>query len=161
MAVMSCECGRYVSVREHMAGGQVGCECGRSLAVPALHHLRELPDYAPPLVPESAGVARICPACSGETYTTVRSSQWVAFAGDRVCAGCGTRYTPPTPVWGAVLLVLAGLPLAAFGLLAVLLWLNDGNPMRIPAVACEAFVGFLGVLAVGQGVRALLRPGQV
>jgi len=39
--------------------------------------------------------------------------------------------------------------------------LVSGNPLGLPAMACEGFLGFLGVLAIVQGIRALVRPGKV
>jgi hypothetical protein len=50
---LPCECGQVVVVTERSAGALVGCPCGRSVRVPALHELRlsvGLPPY--PLSPE-------------------------------------------------------------------------------------------------------------
>jgi hypothetical protein len=50
-----------------------------------------------------------------------------------------------------------GLPLAAFGVLAVLVDVARGS---FGALVCEGFLGLLGLLAVLQGVRGLIRPGK-
>jgi hypothetical protein len=57
-------------------------------------------------------VSQVCPKCGSSEYKAVRPKTMVAFADDRVCQACSTRYTPPTPLW-------ARLIFAAFGLAAV------------------------------------------
>ncbi len=52
------------------------------------------------------------PPCHGCAGTTYRASCW-SLADDWVCAGCGARYTPPMPLAGHVLLLLAGLAVGA------------------------------------------------
>jgi hypothetical protein len=41
--LLTCDCGEVVPVELGQAGGHVVCRCGKSLAVPALRSLRELP----------------------------------------------------------------------------------------------------------------------
>ena len=106
-------------------------------------------------------ISQVCPKCGGGEYTKQRSEEFVAFTSDRVCGACGTRYTPPTPAWAGVVFILIGLPLAAFGGFAIIFRIASGNVLGLPAMACEGFLGFLGLLALGQGARALMRPGQV
>jgi hypothetical protein len=53
-------------------------------------------------------VSRGCPKCHGIEFTRVRPEGGVAFTDDRVCKSCGTRYTPPTPLWAAVLFIVIG-----------------------------------------------------
>ena len=93
--------------------------------------------------------------------SALRSEEFVAFASDRVCKSCDTRNTPPTPAWAGVVFILVGLPLAALGAFAIVNRLASGNPLGLPAMACEGFLGFLGLLAIGRGVRAIFRPGKV
>jgi len=76
-----------------------------------------------------------------------------------VCKPCGTRYTPPTLAWAAVLFILIGLPLAAFGAYAVVTRLVSGNLLGLPAMAGEGNLGFLGLSAIVQGARTLVRSG--
>src|SRR5262245_21645232 len=82
-------------------------------------------------------VSEACPACGGTQYRRVRPTTWVAFASDRVCSACNTRYTPPTPVWAGVLFIVAGLLLAGFGAFSIIIRLASGNPLELPAMACE------------------------
>jgi hypothetical protein len=100
-------------------------------------------------------ISKICPKCANTTFSTARSRKWVAFTNDRVCKDCGTRYTPPTPMWGAVVLILAGLGLAGFMAVSLILRVLSGAVWAVPAMACEAFLGFLGIVAIIQGVRGL------
>lgn len=106
-------------------------------------------------------VSKLCPKCGNAEFKKRRPEKWIAFSWDRVCKACGTRYTPPTPVWAGVVFILAGLPLAGFGGLSVVARFISGAPVGLPAMACEGFLGFLGVLAIVQGIRALARPGRV
>lgn len=86
----------------------------------------------------------------------------MAYKWDRVCKECGTRYTPPTPVWAGWVFIFAGLPLAGFGCLSVLMRLvAGGDILGIPAMACEGFLGVIGCLAIYHGIRALSKPGNV
>ena len=106
-------------------------------------------------------ISQACPQCGNAEYQTTRAEEFVAFANDRICRACNARYTPPTPAWAAIVFVVVGLLLAGFGGLSLIIHLNSVNPIGIPAMACEGFLGFLGLLAIGQGFRALIRPGKV
>jgi hypothetical protein len=114
------------------------------------------PPFSAPLTKYPVG--HVCPACQSSGYKQVRPDRWVTFTWDRLCKSCGTWYTPPTPLWGSVIFILAGLPLAAFGLFAVVIGLARGNPIPI---ACEGAFGLLGVLAIVHGVRSLVYRGRV
>jgi hypothetical protein len=46
--LLDCECGRRLTVMAGSAGATVNCACGRRVAVPALSHLRALPEVADP-----------------------------------------------------------------------------------------------------------------
>lgn len=151
----------------HNACAQSGAEDGRCPQCGADAPWTPPPPVVPPPVaerpkpadgyPVSAG----CPECGGRAYRTRRPDRFLTFVSDRVCTDCGTRYTPPTPRWAAVVFLAVGVPLAGISLLSIALRLASGNPLMIPGIACEGFLGALGGLAVVQGVRALWRPGQV
>lgn len=80
-------------------------------------------------------VSKICPKCDCAEYDVERPIGWVAFAWDRVCKECGTRYTPPTRLWAAVTFLVVGLALSGIG--AVGLAAGD---------ICVALLGLLGIL---------------
>jgi hypothetical protein len=103
-------------------------------------------------------VSRACPSCGGLGFRRMRPDRWVAFTQDRVCKACGTRYTPPTPIWAGIVLLLAGLVLLSIGVVGGVFSLIAGD---VAAVVCEVFLLALGLLAVGQGFGSLIRPGKV
>jgi hypothetical protein len=106
-------------------------------------------------------IGKDCPQCRSTEYTTCRPEGFVAFVKDRVCKSCNTRYTPPTPPWAGVAFILIGLPLAGLGAISVIMRLRSVNPLEVPAMACEGFLGFIGLVAIGQGIRVLIRPKKV
>jgi hypothetical protein len=60
-------------------------------------------------------VSTVCPSCGSAEHEKVKPAAMVAFAQDRVCRICSTRYTPPTPIWGRLLFGVIGLAAVAFG----------------------------------------------
>lgn len=106
-------------------------------------------------------VSVLCPQCGHHEYTAQRPQSWVSFTWDRVCKQCGCIYTPPTPRWAAIVFIVAGLLLSGFGFLSVAAHLSSGNPLGVPAMVCEGFLGVLGVLSIIQGIRSLSTPGKV
>jgi len=102
-------------------------------------------------------VSRVCPACGDSGFKRVAPERWVAYGSDRVCRACGTRYTPPTPLWAGVVFVIVGLVLLGFGLVGGVFSLLA---VDVLALGYEGFLGLLGVLALAQGIRSLIRPGK-
>lgn len=173
MATVVCpSCGRY-NIAKELAMRGFTCEtCGRTLPIP-----EELPkeDFSPPQTLRRAEpvmrshaqpgtrnypISRVCPNCGHAEYKSRRPERFVAFTWDRVCKACETRYTPPTPIWAAVIFLLIGFLLAGFGFFSVLIRIIRGNVLGIPAMACEGFLGVFGILAIVQGLRAFIRPGK-
>jgi hypothetical protein len=115
----------------------------------------------PSLVKHSYPVSRVCPSCGHAEFKARRPERLVAFTWDRVCKACGTRYTPPTPLWAGVVFLAVGLLLFSFGSISIGLRLLSGNLVGVPAMACEGFLAFLGLLAILQGTRSILKPGKV
>jgi hypothetical protein len=108
-------------------------------------------------------VSKICPNCGHAEYKPRKPERLVAFTWDRVCKACETRYTPPTPIWAAVVFLLLGLLLTGFAAFSLLLQAARGNGYvlgGVPAMAFDGFLGFLGLLAIYQGLRALIKPGK-
>jgi hypothetical protein len=98
-------------------------------------------------------ISATCPQCGGKEYTRRKPNRLVAFASDRVCRACNTRYTPPTPVWGAVLFLLAGLTLPFLGFVLTSLLVH---PFSIAGLICEGLIAGLGVAAFIGGIRELV-----
>jgi hypothetical protein len=60
-----------------------------------------------------------CPDCGSTDFKRVKPEGRIAFTDDRKCTACGTRYTPPTPAWAAVVFILLGVLITAVGILFV------------------------------------------
>jgi hypothetical protein len=103
-------------------------------------------------------VSARCPECGGAEFRTVRPERWVAFLRDRVCKECDARYTPPTPVAGAVAMLAVGMVMLTLSGVGAVVSVAVPDPLGL---ACEGLVGVLGVLAAVHGVRSLMRPGKV
>lgn len=97
----------------------------------------------------------------GKEYGKRRPETWVAFTSDRVCKACGTRYTPPTPVWAGILFIVGGLLLAGFGALSIIGELLSRTPASCLGTVCSGLFGLVGLLMIGQGTRSLLNQGKV
>ena len=106
-------------------------------------------------------VGKVCPKCGHADYTRQRSQRWITFAHDRICTGCKTRYTPPTPIWAGILFVLVGFCLAGFFALDALFRFTSGNPLGIPALVFDLLIVVLGCLAIAHGLRCFINPGKV
>src|SRR5438552_6244910 len=89
--------------------GTAACGCGHQFAAaPAEPVTPGRPfDIGKPLG-TSHPVSPVCPACGSQEYKSVAPQSMVAFTWDRVCLGCSTRYTPPTPVWARVIFGVIG-----------------------------------------------------
>ena len=132
------------------------CECGAYRPrpkSPSPSRVSADPTVADHLV--KPPVARRCPGCGSDRYRKVKPRTTVAFAKNRVCLDCQTRYTPPTPIWGAVVFLGAGGLLAGAMGLAILVRLSRPNPCGIPAMIIEGLIGLMGVYAFVHGVRIL------
>jgi hypothetical protein len=98
-------------------------------------------------------ISATCPQCGGAEYTCRKPRRLVAFVSDRVCQACNTRYTPPTPVWAAILFLLAGFTLPFLGLVLTSLLVH---PFSIAGLVCEGVIAALGVAAFVGGIRELV-----
>jgi hypothetical protein len=113
-------------------------------------------------------ISRICPACGGSAFRRVQPETRLAFVSDRICEDCGTRYTPLTPGWAALLFILAGLlalSLGGYHLMArwPLKWPPNTPLLRNPSLQVGSVtmaLGVLGILAISHGCRSLLRGRQ-
>lgn len=83
-------------------------------------------------------ISKVCPKCGRNEYEKVQPEVRVAFAADRICNWCSTRYAPPTPIWARVIFAVIGLLafLAAAGLGVAALLSSD------PGVGSTALAAF-------------------
>ncbi len=113
-------------------------------------------------MPIAFPVSAVCPQCGNKEYRRQRPQGWVAFAWDRVCIECGTIYSPPTPLWAAIVFLLAGVLLTGFGGLGVLFAILSQNPVAsLPGLICQGIFAVVGILALVHGIRSLSQPGKV
>jgi hypothetical protein len=102
-------------------------------------------------------ISRVCPHCGGKEYTLRKPKEFVSFTADRVCKGCRTRYSPPTPIWGAVMFLLSTL---VFGLLGFFLIGLLFNPFSILGLACESIFCFFALVVFIGGIRILISSAE-
>lgn len=170
MATVICpSCGR-INITDELAARGNMCElCRQTISLsqepsappPPVPQVSRPPLYAPrPTVKGVNPVSRVCPHCGNAEYKPRKPERLIAFTWDRVCKACETRYTPPTPMWAAVVFLLLGFLLVGFAAFSILVRAASGNVLGIPAMLCEGFLGFLGLLAIYQGLRALIKPGK-
>lgn len=100
-----------------------------------------------------------CPRCGGTEFIRCKPKTMVAFASDRKCRACGTRYSPPTPTWAALVFVVAGLGLLIGGIAVVGIIVSAAppNPCGMAFFACIATVG---AVALWHGARSLMKRGR-
>jgi hypothetical protein len=129
-------------------------------------NVNDPPDASIPPVPVvSAGprqrvpIARVCPACGCAEYTLVKPEALVAYAYDRLCLRCRTRYAIPTPVWASVTFIVFGLALAAVCALGIVLRALRPDDLASPAIIVECLLAAMGALSVVHGFRCLRRGG--
>jgi hypothetical protein len=92
-------------------------------------------------------VSAVCPNCRSVEHEKVKPAAMVAFAQDRVCRICSTRYTPPTPIWGRIIFGLIGLAAIGFGCLE----LYDVFVRGAKLVTATGILPFVVALVVGFG----------
>jgi hypothetical protein len=105
-----------------------------------------------PLITSPNPVCRVCPQCGRDEYRRVKADTRIAFTDDRICRACGCRYTPPTPVWASLVLLILGMVLS-LGSLASFLIL--GLRGEVPGVIGNGLGLAVGLLCVAYGWRSL------
>jgi hypothetical protein len=102
-------------------------------------------------------VATSCPHCGCKEFRRVKVNRPVAFTDDRECAACGSRYTPPTPAWAAVVFILLGVLITAGGATGVgfyLFLVEKGLIGGIHLGVSTAVTG-IGLTCTVFGIRSL------
>jgi hypothetical protein len=98
-------------------------------------------------------ISTVCPKCGGNEYTSRKPQTFIAVSADRVCEGCLTRYSPPIPLWGGVMFLLAA---PVIGLLGFFLIVLLFGPFSILGLACESALGLLVLVVFIGGIRLLI-----
>jgi hypothetical protein len=155
-------------MRPHRAGSdEDGCPgCGAHLRKTDRRRRRDAHDRDDSRAAGPYPVSKVCPECGHDEYEKRRPKGWVAFVDDRICKKCRTRYTPPTPLWAALVFIVGGLGVALAGVLALLFLLlsivRAGS--RPTAALVELGIGValigMGGLATFHGFRCLAKPGK-
>lgn len=112
---------------------------------------------------------RACPKCGTTAAKKIGSQKLVSASGDRLCLKCGTRYTPPTPTWIKLSLLLMGLvfagPTVPMTIAIIARKLSGGvevvehgdawiqTPSSWTVLICAAITAVFGLLCLWQGVR--------
>jgi hypothetical protein len=72
-------------------------------------------------------VSRNCPNCQGIDFKRVKPQSHIAFTDDRQCKNCGTRYTPPTPLWAALIFMVVGTLIILVNIFGIVIALSAGD----------------------------------
>lgn len=126
--------------------------------------------------PKRPPVSTNCPNCDSTEFKTLpKSSRIIAFAPDRVCVSCSTRYVPATPVWGALVFLVGGLLISPILAAGIFLFfgsigglINGNVPPAgtiIAILGCVigglfTVVGCWGFYAVFHAIRVLIFRGK-
>jgi Mn2+/Fe2+ NRAMP family transporter len=103
-------------------------------------------------MPPPHTISRSCPKCGASSYDTVRPDRPGTFSKDRVCKACGTRYSPPTSMWAAILLICGGLfTLTISGLLCYIALHLTSNVFLL----LGAPLLFVGIVMIVSGLRRI------
>jgi len=81
----------------------------------------------------------------------------VAFTDDRKCTACGTRYTPPTPAWAAVVFILLGILIIAVGIVFGFAFLIRKDDVRLRDLVYGTILSVFGLSAIIYGIQCLRR----
>jgi hypothetical protein len=108
-------------------------------------------------------ISRKCPKCQGIDFKRVKPERPIAFTDDRECKSCGTRYTPPTPLWAAVVFIAIGVLILLVDILGVGVYFARGGSFWF-ALRTYIFVMMTlstGVGCIVYGLRCIRRQDAV
>jgi hypothetical protein len=102
-------------------------------------------------------VGKVCPKCGCAEYTRRKPKDFIAFADDRVCKACNTRYSPPAPVWAGMAFILSAVALPVLGFIFTALLIN---PFSLFGLVCEgSFCVFALAVLIG-GIKVLAKSAS-
>jgi hypothetical protein len=108
-------------------------------------------------------ISRKCPKCQGTDFKRVKPERPIAFTDDRECKSCGTRYTPPTPLWAAVVFIAIGALILLVDIIGVGVYFAWGGTFW---VALKTYIFVMMTLSTGvgcivYGLRCIRRQDDV
>jgi hypothetical protein len=98
-------------------------------------------------------VSQRCPQCGGTACAKIKpetphfTGQW-----DRACTTCGTRYTPPIPVWAAFVLIALGIAIILGSLYVAFVALAGPYDTRDLKTQVTRYVGTFAMVVFGLGL---------
>lgn len=95
-----------------------------------------------------------CDSCGSVDLVRVNPKEIVAFAKDYQCLQCKRQFPAPVPMWGSLVFVILGLPLALLGAFWIYANLADGNQV---AFAIGGGLLFMGATSFWKGLTSLGR----
>jgi hypothetical protein len=96
--------------------------------------------------------SRRCPRCGEERHKPAEADAWIASLADRVCLTCGCRYSPPTPLWAVLVLILIGL---AGGPVSLVATLAAALELKVGAALISGVALVLSLWCMARGLRGL------
>lgn len=103
-------------------------------------------------------VASVCPQCGHSGFIRHWPERWIAFAADRECKQCNTRYIPPTPTWIAIVILLVGVYFIGCTILSKFLRFASRNRDGLQDMAVDATFLLIGIPLIVYGYRCLQAP---
>jgi hypothetical protein len=102
-------------------------------------------------------VASHCPNCGSTDFKRIKPEGRVAFTDDRKCTACGTRYTPPTPAWAAVVFILLGTLITAVGVVFVVFGFIVPDSSLLRRFVYGIILIVFGLSCITYGIRSFRR----
>jgi hypothetical protein len=108
-------------------------------------------------------ISRKCPKCQGIDFKRVKPERPIAFTDDRECKSCGTRYTPPTPLWASVVFIGIGVLILLVDIFGVGVCFAQGGDFWFALKTCIFVILTLstGVGCIAYGLRCVRIQGDV
>jgi hypothetical protein len=107
-------------------------------------------------------ISKKCPNCQGVDFKGIKPEGLVAFTNDRECKNCGTRYTPPTPLWAAVVFIVVGLLILLINIAGIAVAASARSVSFDWRTGRFVFLTLpVGIGCAVYGIRCLRRQGDV
>ena len=113
---------------------------------------------------QQRATGRACPFCGSGEVVSVPPLGMISFSKDRFCNRCRTQYTPPTPVWGSLIMIVIGgiFLLVSIGGFAFLVASESIGPRVISGVVGGSILGgamlAFGIRSIGNTNKIVPTP---